>query len=178
MWNRYICVHMIDFPGLEKVYYRDQKALKNIANSLSNTYANNMRLSGILYLHPITRPKLEARDHLSVQILKTLCGWQSLQAVTLVITSWEQIDEATGSHREEGLTENYTLLANMLPSGRCTARYFGNRKSAMAVVDSIVERQETLVLNFQKQFVDKGLNLDETAVGLLVTESARKPGRI
>ncbi len=162
MWDRHIRVHMIEFPGLELAgkRFRGREALQNIADGLINTYANNKRLSGIIFLHSITRTDVFSLLD-SLQVLQDLCGYQCFQAVTLVTTSWEDIDEVTGSLREKALMSEDRFFRNMIAKGSCTARCLGTRRSAMAVVDSIVKRQKTFVLDVQRQMVDEGRTLEE-----------------
>jgi hypothetical protein len=50
---------------------------------------------------------------------------------------------------------------------------FANRDSAIAIIEPIIKRQKTFVLDLQKQFVDEGLDLGETVMGLLIAQSAR-----
>jgi len=109
-----------------------------------------------------------------VDVLRALCGTQSFQAITLVTTYWGSIDEATWTARERQLADS-DLWAEMLANGSRTIRCDFTRTSAMAVVDSIVKRQKTFVLDFQRQIVDEGLKLDETALGMLVAEAPRNP---
>jgi hypothetical protein len=165
---------MIEFPGLEKAYYSDQKALKNIAHGLSNIYANKKRLSGIVYLHRFSSAGSESTDRRSLGVLRALYGSQSFQAITLVTSYWGLMDEATWTGREKRLADT-GLWAEMLANGSRTARFDLTRTSAMTVVYSIAKRQKTFVLEIQRQLVDEGLNLDETSVGLHVAESARNP---
>jgi len=174
MWNSHIRVHMLAFPGLGKAYRTDHKVLKDIAYALCSTYAKNMRLSGILYLHRITSSTFNSTYWRSLDVLKALCGPQSFQAITFVAISWEQIDEPTSSTRENELKNTTEFFrGNLVPNGSYTEMSFANRDSAIAIIEPIIKRQKTFVLDLQKQFVDEGLDLGETVMGLLVAQSAR-----
>ena len=172
MWNSHIRVHMLAFPGLEKAY-TGHKVLKDIAYALCSTYAKNMRLSGILYLHRSTSSTFNSTYWRSLDVLKALCGPQSFQAITFVAISWEQIDEPTSSTRENELKNTEFIWGSPVPNGSCTEMSFANRDSAIAIIEPIIKRQKTFVLDLQKQFVDEGLDLGETVMGLLVAQSAR-----
>jgi len=164
MWNSHIRVHMLAFPGLEKAY-TDHKVLKDIAYDLCSTYVKNMRLSGILYLHRSTYWR-------SLDVLKALCGPQSFQAITFVTISWEQIDEATSSAREKELKNTEFFRGNRVQNASYYEMSFASQTSAMLIIEPIIKRQKTFVLDIQKTLVDEKLTLDKTGVGLLVAQNA------
>jgi len=69
---------------------------------------------------------------------KELCGKDGLQKIILVTTMWGEVDEETGSRREEELRERY--WKTMITQGSRTARFEGtlDSESAWHILDPFI----------------------------------------
>ncbi|KAG7425602.1 hypothetical protein Forpi1262_v013401 [Fusarium oxysporum f. sp. raphani] len=80
------------------------EVLKEIALCLTKTYEDNIKLSGILYLHRITDRRMGGSAKKNLMMFRKLCGKDSLMNVILVTTMWE--DDFWGALVEEGAQIN------------------------------------------------------------------------
>lgn len=166
MWNDRICVHLIDTPGFDDTKRKDTDVLRDIAGWMAVTYKKKIKLSGIIYLHRITDPRMGGTQMRNLTMFKELCGPKCFPAVTLVTTFWGAVvDPAIAADRELQLRTKDEFWGYMTKKGSRIVRHSGSRESAMNIVDSIVKRQKTIVLDIQDDMVNKGLDLDETLAG-------------
>jgi len=165
MWNSHIRVHLIDTPGFDDTKRKDTDVLRDIAGWMAVTYTNKIKLSGIIYLHRITDPRMGGTQMRNLTMFKELCGPKCFPAVTLATTFWGAIDPATGADREQQLISNDEFWGYMAKKGSQVVRHSGTRNSAMDIVGAVVKRQTKIVLDIQNDMVNKGLDLDETLAG-------------
>jgi hypothetical protein len=103
-----IRVHLIDTPGFDDTNRKDTEVLKDIANWLSTRYQEKTLLSGVLYLHRITDPKMQGSAKRNLLMFMQLCGAHCYQNVMLVTTMWSILPNmATGKARERELVEKF-----------------------------------------------------------------------
>lgn len=165
MWNDKIRIHLIDTPGFDDTKRKDTDVLRDIAGWMAVTYTNKIKLSGIIYLHRITDPRMGGTQMRNLTMFKELCGKQCFPAVILATTFWGDVDAATGAERERQLVSNDEFWGFMAKKGSRVVRHLKTRGSAMDIVDLIVKRHTTIVLDIQDDMVNKGLDLDETLAG-------------
>jgi hypothetical protein len=165
MWSNHVRVHLIDTPGFDDTKRKDTDVLRDIAGWMAVTYKKKIKLSGIIYLHRITDPRMGGTQMRNLTMFKELCGSKCFPAVTLVTTFWGAVDPAVGADRELQLRSKDEFWGYMAKKGSRIVRHSGSRESAMKIVDSIVKRQTTIVLDIQNDMVNKGLDLDETLAG-------------
>lgn len=80
-------VHPIDTPGFDGTNLSDVQVLQNIAHWLSMSLKSGVKLSGIIYLHRITDPRMTGSIRRNLLMFKKLCGEDSFSSVTLA-TTW------------------------------------------------------------------------------------------
>jgi hypothetical protein len=167
---------MIELPGLDSTHYSDGEIFLDIAGWMAIAYEKKLYLSGIVYLHPITDRCMRGSSFLSIRMFKELVGSKnSFSQVTIVSTMWDKLDLASiGVAREDELTATEDFWGSIVKRGSRVARHSNSRDSAMSIVDSIVERQRTIVLGIQDEMVNKRLRLDETAAGRFLIREIKK----
>ena len=70
-------IHLIDTPGFDDTNYSDADTLKTCANYLGASYANGVRLTGIVYLHRISDSRLGRSSLRTLQMFRKLSGTKS-----------------------------------------------------------------------------------------------------
>ena len=133
-------------------------------------YANGLKLNGIIYLHRISDPRMSGSAVKNLNMLQKLCGAQSLPNIVLVTTMWGELQKQTGGidagkRREEELKTTDLFWAGLLSRGSKIMRHTGDRKSAEAILSSILDAQTKVTLDIQIEMVDEGLQLDQTTAG-------------
>ena len=100
----------------------------------------------------------------NLRMFEELCGKKSFKNVILTTTMWDEVDEETGTSREEELKTNY--WKSMISRHSSTGRFMGTRDSAFRLIapllDEASSRNELLL---QKELVDLDLRLSETHAG-------------
>ncbi|KAK0257976.1 hypothetical protein LTS16_002045 [Friedmanniomyces endolithicus] len=158
-------IHLIDTPGFDDTYRTDSDVLKDIVFWLNAAYQRQIRLSGIVYLHPIDKNRMTGSAYKNLRMFQKLCGDASLQSVVLATTMWKNIDEVDGIKRQEQLKTQPDFWGDMVHQGSRVFRHDDSRASAMNIVTYILDQRRTTVLQIQRQMVDEGKTLDETSAG-------------
>ena len=158
-------VHLVDTPGFDDTRISDEDVLSNIAFWLSVSYEANVRLSGIVYLHPIHKVRMGGSAHKNLRMFKQLCGEESLSSVVLATNMWSKVSEEVGKRREEQLKKDKDMWADMISQGSVVFRHDDTQESTMKIIDFILNRGRTTVLGLQRQMNEEGMELEETDAG-------------
>ena len=84
MYNPGIRIHLIDTPGFDDTELKETDILRKIAAWLGDAYDSEIRLSGLVYLHRISDPRMPGSAKRNLHMFQRLCGPQCLQGVVLV----------------------------------------------------------------------------------------------
>lgn len=158
-------VHIIDTPGFDDTYRTDSDVLKDIVFWLNAAYRSRVKLSGIIYLHPIDRTRMTGSAYKNIRMFGKLCGDTNLQTVVLATTMWKHVDEADGNRRQQQLKETSNFWGGMVDKGSCVFRHDDSRASAMKIISYILDQRKMTILQVQRQMVDEGKTLNETSAG-------------
>ncbi|PVF99836.1 hypothetical protein CPB86DRAFT_262479 [Serendipita vermifera] len=154
-------VVFLDTPGFDDTKVSDAEILGNIADWLTNTYRDGIKLTGILYLQRISDNRISGTSRRNMQMFQLLCGHDALQNVTLVTTMWNEVDDLTGSRREDELRERF--WGDMIEAGSKVVRFEYTYESAWDILDQFSGLRRPLQL--QVEMVDQGKSLGQTAAG-------------
>jgi 50S ribosome-binding GTPase len=104
-------IRLIDTPGFDDTTKADVNILNNIAFWLSHAYRAEPKLllSGIIYLHPISEPKMVGTATRNLAMMRLLCGEENLGVVWLATTMWGLVSRAWASTRR-GTQVNRSVL--------------------------------------------------------------------
>lgn len=172
--DQYI-VHLIDTPGFDDTNKSDTETLQEVAIWLANTYRSQVRLTGILYLQRITDNRLGGCAMLNLKMFKKMCGPSCLPNVILLTTMWGGSPEqmALQNAREQELKTSNEFWAGLLRLGALAKRHDGTAECGIAFIRDMLARPQ-IVLDIQRQIVDEGKNLNETAAGQQLREEMAK----
>ena len=159
---------LVDTPGFDDTGRTDSEILTDISRLLAAQYEAGVSLKGVIYLHRITDVRYQGSSLKALNIFKKICGQLALKNVLLVTTRWNEVDEAVGASREKQLREDF--WAYMLSNGSTMTRFHGTKDSAMVIVSELMSKQ-TIVLELQRELVDEGKTLQETAAGGFINEN-------
>ena len=159
---------LVDTPGFDDSSRTDSEILTDISRLLAAQYEAGVSLKGVIYLHRITDVRYQGSSLKALNIFKKICGQLALKNVLLVTTRWNEVDEAVGASREKQLREDF--WAYMLSKGSTMTRFHGTKDSAMVIASALMSKQ-TIVLELQRELVDEGKTLQETAAGGFISEN-------
>jgi len=107
-------------------------------------------------------------------MFRELCGDSSLKNVILVTNMWGEVTEDVGETRERELTTNF--FKPVLDKGAQLARHHNTTKSAHDIVRRIMENRP-ITLQIQRELVDEGKNIIDTAAGEAVNKELNEQMR-
>ena len=159
---------LLDTPGFDDTNRSNSEVLIKISEALAALHQSGMKLKGAIYLHRATDPKFQGSSRNTLEIFNKICGEKALKNVVLATTRWDDIDEAIGAERERELRENF--WAYMLGKGSTMNRFHGDRSSAIVIASQLLNKR-SIILDLQREIVDQGKSLNETAAGALVNDN-------
>ena len=128
-----------------------------------NRYRRDVKLSGIIYTHPITDNFNIRGDMLKcLDIFGRLCGDNAAKLVRLVTTMWDRVkDTNTANNRVTQLEGNF--WKPFIDAGARHRKFENTCESAWDIVRGATGDSEALLL--QEELVDAERRLNETAAG-------------
>lgn len=157
--------YLIDTPGFDDSTRSDTDILREVASWLTMAYSNDIKLTGIIYLHRILDIRLGGTAMKNLRMFKKLCGEDSLAGVVLATTFWGNVDEQTALMREEQLKTRQDFWGGLIARGSSVFRQDDGRASGEKIINHLVERRHKVVLEIQHEMVDRNKTLDQTAAG-------------
>ncbi|KAK6430255.1 hypothetical protein LTR95_013595, partial [Oleoguttula sp. CCFEE 5521] len=170
-YSEAINVYLVDTPGFDDTDRSDADILREIASWLTTSYANSIKLHGIIYLHRITDIRMQGSAKNNLIMFRKLCGHNALKNVILATTMWERVHEPDGVERERQLKAKQEFWGYMIDNGSQLHRHQNTQDSALQLIGSLVSRQAhkaKVVLDIQAEIVDHGKSLSDTAAGQAV----------
>jgi hypothetical protein len=158
-------IHLIDTPGFDDTFRTDTDVLKDLAYWLAKSYGNGFKLTGIIYLHPITATRMSGTAFKNLRTFRKLCGKQSMSSTVLATTMWANVTVDEGDIRETDLKDTAEFWGDMIREGSTTYRHTGDHHSAMNIISHLLNKHTTTVLGLQIEMVDQKKSLDDTEAG-------------
>jgi len=147
---------LVDTPGFDDTYRKKEDIVKVILDWLSTSFRSGKRLSGIIYLHRISDPRMQGSALSNFRMLQMLCGDNAFQNVVLVTSFWDMVDASIGKAREAELRNKEEFWAKMVRKGSKIERYNRNDPTSTDNILGIMERFLPCVLKAQKEVVIDG----------------------
>lgn len=153
---------LIDTPGFGDTYRSNDDIMTLILDWLAVTYEKGTRLNGIVYLHPISEPRMQGTAYENLSMFRKLCGDCALRNVILATTFWDTVDEATATRREIELASNPEFWGEMSRKGCRIRRLHGKDPSSAFALLEDVDVTSNVTLDAQREMVDEGKKAHET----------------
>jgi hypothetical protein len=167
-------VHLIDTPGFDDTNKSDTEILRDIGDWLATSYRAGTRLSGILFLHSISSPRLNGATRRNLDMFKRLCGKDCFKSVVLATTFWDTVDEKTGERREQELQKIDNFWGEMRKAGSHYMRHDQNAVSANKILDYMISNRAPFTVAIQLELVEQDKNLIDTAAGQALGSDLRE----
>ncbi|KUI68652.1 Cell division control protein 11 [Cytospora mali] len=155
-------VRFVDTPGFSDTNLSDTEVLELIADYLAVAYKQKMKLSGIIYLHPITDRRVTHHGIKNLEMFKKLTGEANLKNVILATSMWDRVTEDEGVKREEELMNKFWKL--LLAMGAETVRHRGTPESAWHIAYKLVGKKP-VYLQLQEEMGKDNKALRDTTAG-------------
>lgn len=155
-------VRFVDTPGFSDTNLSDTEVLELIADYLTVAYKQKIKLSGIIYLHPITDRRVTHHGIKNLDMFKKLTGEENLKNVILATSMWDRVPEEEGVKREEELKQKFWKL--LLAMGAETVRHSGTPESARKIASRLTSKKP-IYLQLQEELGKDNLALKDTTAG-------------
>ncbi|KAL4064078.1 hypothetical protein V8B97DRAFT_1343731 [Scleroderma yunnanense] len=169
-------VKLVDTPGFDdsRAGMTSVEILKMIAKFLTNQYKEkNSRLTGLIYVHRISDPRMGGTAQRSLQIFQNLCGKDSLKNVVIVTTMWDKVTKEDGIRREEELKSSDDLFKPLLDGGATMMRYDRHPESGTEVIECLLGKSVTTT-QIVREIIQDGKALEDTAAGTKLQSEIRE----
>ena len=135
----------------------------NHPSQFLDRYEKGLKLSGVIYIHPITDRRFTEIAARNFNMFRELYGDSALENVVLVTNMWGAVPHDVGEARESELSSNY--FKPVLDGGAQMVRYHNNTESAHDVVRRITVVDCPVVLRIQRELVDEHMDIVDTSAG-------------
>lgn len=160
-------MRFVDTPGFSDTHLSDTEVLQLIADYLSAAYKQKMKLSGLIYLHPISDRRVTHHSTKNLEMFRYLTGEKNLKNVVLATSMWDKVTQTEGEEREAELKSKFWRM--MLVMGAKTARHHGTHDSAVEVARLLL-KNDPFYLQLQEEMGELHMLLKDTKAGEKVWE--------
>jgi Fe2+ transport system protein B len=155
-------VRFVDTPGFSDTTMSDTDVLQLIAEYLAAAYKKDMKLSGIIYLHPISDTRVTHHATKNLEMFRKLTGEANLKNVILATSMWDRVSPGEGQAREDELKNKFWKV--LLAFGAKTIRYAGTPESARSIAQVLMANKPFYV-QIQQEMGKDNKALKDTAAG-------------
>ncbi|KAF9489932.1 hypothetical protein BDN71DRAFT_249534 [Pleurotus eryngii] len=141
-------ITLLDTPGFDDDV-TDTRVLVMIADWLQETYSNQVKLTGIIYLHRISDNRMTVSTPFKrSKTFAQICGTSAADRLVLVTTMWGCVRSDIGRRREESLKNGY--WKGLIDRNAKVARFDATFESAQNIIRSIYEPLTRGLVNLQQ----------------------------
>ncbi|KAK7968794.1 P-loop containing nucleoside triphosphate hydrolase protein [Apiospora saccharicola] len=156
-------VSFVDTPGFSDTHMSDTEVLQLIADYLAAAYKRDMKLSGIIYLHPISDTRVTHHATKNLQMFQKLTGEKNLKNVVLATSMWDKVSPDEGAAREQELKDKFWKV--LIAYEAKALRYAGTTESAQRMVSQMLANNKPFYLQLQEEMGKDNKALRDTAAG-------------
>ena len=155
---------MVDISGFDDSEISDRDILRGLSTWLESSYGAGKRLTGILYLHSISDPRMQGSALRNLHMFKSLIGEHCFQNVMLGTTFWSTFahDPETAERRESGLIDTPEFWGGMIDKGAEICRLPTTQFAAKALLHRMAKK-EAKALRIQEELVVHQLGFEHTS---------------
>ncbi|KDN37551.1 hypothetical protein RSAG8_10068, partial [Rhizoctonia solani AG-8 WAC10335] len=165
---------LFDTPGFDDTELSDTDILKLITAFLTSSYERGYKLTGIIYLHRISDIRVGGISRRTFQILRGLCGQETLSNVLIVTNMWSDPPTAKETQNEKQLRENSKFFQPALAAGaRMVRRPHKDSESAHDIIRMLLDKPP-VAMKIQRQIVDEGEGFYATDAAMVLGEELAK----
>lgn len=185
-------IYLVDTPGFNDTNRSDINALGILATYLGASYANGVRIHGVIMMHPISDRRMSGSSLRNIEMMKAMCGFAFYDNLAIATTMWpdgpSHADIASLENREIELLVDDKFFGALVAQGATVFRHnekgrrnpFEETASAQRIVAHLIRQSDMHapdVLQLQREIIDQSKTLGETAAGIAVAGDLYKARR-
>lgn len=167
--------HLIDTPEFNQPDGNDCEILNELAYLLTVANEQSIRLSGVIYLHPITDTRVQGTALRSLNVLKTMCGPENYSGLIMATTRWDEImkmQETNARSRQLELGDKDRFWGDIKRGGGHVTTLSTSRNDALSLLEHISNNKFKFPLAFERQLIIEKRPISETDTGRLLYKAA------
>ncbi|CAI7627158.1 unnamed protein product [Penicillium glandicola] len=177
-------VYLIDTPGFNDTNRSDIDTLSVLATYLGASYANGVRIHGILMLHPISDNRMSGSTMRNLDMMRAMCGFTSYSNLAIATTMWSEKSPLC-DQRESQLISDERFFGGFISRGAATFRH--NEKGRLGSLEEITSARRIVthlilqsqkyppeVLQLQREIVNQRKVIGETKAGIVLAGDLHK----
>ncbi|KAF4987292.1 hypothetical protein FDECE_15498 [Fusarium decemcellulare] len=180
---------LVDTPGFNDTTRSDIATLEILATYLGASYANGVRIHGIIMLHPISDNRMTGSSLRNINMIKAICGFTSYENLAIATTMWPETPSYTENsslkERETELLTDDRFFGALVARGAKMFRHNeeGRRDasneaaSAQRIMAHLIHQANIHrpdVLQLQREMIDRRLTLGKTEGGIAAARELHK----
>ena len=162
---------LVDTPGFNDTERSDTDILASLADWMKGSYNEDMLLSGIIYLHSISEPRMTHSMLKNLRLFRKLCGDENLKNVMLATTKWGITPPEDAERRDRELHSESGFWKSMIVAGSLIRRFENSTASAQALVEELLREGTKFVPTIQREMMVTGKKLSDTEAGAFLNEA-------
>ena len=166
-------VWLIDTPGFDDTFRNDGEILEEINRCLSECFHKKAKVTGVLYIHAITEPRMRGSAMKNLRMFKEIVGPENMRHCYLVTTKWSKQPVSVSEDREVELKTNKNFWKPLLMGGAQMVRFEDSLQSAWRIIDPLA-RSSSFLFKLTQEFDVEKKKLDQTTSGKMANEELEK----
>ncbi|KAH8645555.1 P-loop containing nucleoside triphosphate hydrolase protein [Ilyonectria robusta] len=158
-------VTLIDTPGFDDSDKSDSDILGLVASYMAKTYENGILLTGVIFLQPISQPRLQGSEMKRTRVYKKLLGEDAYERVVIATTMWSHVAEKEATSRQNQRKNRPDVWGDMVAKGAKVVRHDNNRPSALEIVRMLSKFTSPVELQVQKELIETHGRIGLTSAG-------------
>jgi hypothetical protein len=154
---------LVDTPGFDDSTMSNQEVAQKVVQWLESSYRHGTRLTGIVYIHNITKPRMQGSAFQNIRMFRSLCGEDALKNVVLATSFWDEVNPSLGAERERELLTSKDFWANMVAKGSEVVRISPDRSVCLGVLERIAKKSQVDLL-VQREIVLENRRVEDTTL--------------
>lgn len=164
-------VRFVDTPGFSDTYLSDTEVLEMIADYLAAAYTKDVKLNGIIYLHPISDKRVTHHATKNLEMFRKLTGEKNLKNVILATSMWDLVSPEEGAKRERELREKFWKV--LMTFEAKSVKYSGTTDSAISIAQMLMDNKP-FYLQLQEEMGKGNKALKDTSAGRAIMQELVK----
>ncbi|KAI6142752.1 P-loop containing nucleoside triphosphate hydrolase protein [Pisolithus tinctorius] len=166
-------VTLIDTPGFDDTNRKEREIIAHISAYLANTYEQGVKLTGVVYMHRISDPRMTGTSMRNFRCFRELCGEDAFKNIVIVTNMWRDDELEICNKRENELATDDKFYKAVLEGGGKMVRHDGTVASAKAIVRQLINKGN-VALASQREIIDEHKEFSGTAVGKELTRALKE----
>ncbi|KAI6006219.1 P-loop containing nucleoside triphosphate hydrolase protein [Pisolithus orientalis] len=113
-------VTLIDTPGFDDTNRKEREIIAHISAYLANTYEQGVKLTGVIYMHRISNPRMTGTSMRNFRCFRELCGKDAFKNIVIVTNMWRDDEPEICNKRESELATDNKFYKALINKGNVT----------------------------------------------------------